>query len=279
MLFCGDNLKIMSGMDGDSVDLIYLDPPFNTRRVFGDFSDIWTGDDGTEGLDDTLVEICELAGRVHSAGIKAYLLMMTSRLTEMHRILKPTGSIYLHCDPTASHYLKLSMDSVFGQQNFRNEVIWQYRTGGISKNHFARKHDSILFYCKTKKGSFSLPREESRDIRRFNKTSEDGRKYYEKAGNRYYADHGVAVTDVWDIPPVRNVSKERTGYPTQKPLALLDRIIKASSNEGDVVLDPFCGSGTSLVAAHQLGREHIGIDINHEAVEIAESRLAQKMLF
>ena len=141
-----------------------------------------------------------------------------------------SGSFYLHCDWHASHHLRVMCDRIFGYNNFRNDIIWQYSTGGISKAHFARKHDAIFFFSKSKDYIFNQPRTESKDSARFDLDDGDGRKYYIKSGNRYYLDKGVALTDVWDIAPVRNVSKERVGYPTQKPLALLERIIKASSN-------------------------------------------------
>lgn len=198
---------------------------------------------------------------------------MAKRLYAMKRVLKKTGSIYLHCDPTASHYLKLLMDGIYGRKNFKNEVIWSYRTGGIGKRWFARKHDVLLFYSRGSTYFFSLPREESRDLSRFNMKDSQGRHYYIKAGNTYYADEGVAVTDVWDIPPVRNVSRERLGYPTQKPLALLERIIKASSNLGDVILDPFCGCGTTAHAAESLGRKWVGIDISPFSTELVRERI------
>ena len=291
-LLCGDNLTVLSSMDTASVDLIYLDPPFNSNRNYSApigseaagaaFKDTWTMTDEDEVWLDELKDqkmpmhtIITAAGQIHGKGMQSYLTMMCTRLIEMKRVLKDTGSIYLHVDPTASHYLKILMDSIFRKDNFQNEIVWQYRTGGISKKHFARKHDNILFYSQSKNKHFQLLREETRDISRFNKIDSNGKKYYEKSGNKYYADKGVAMTDIWDIPPVRNVSKERTGYPTQKPLALLHRIIKASSNQGDIVLDPFCGCATTCVAAEQLDRQWIGIDISPNAIEIARDRLKE----
>jgi len=271
VLYFGDNLEILRKYIPDnSIDLIYLDPPFSSNRDYNilykevsgkwseaqikAFSDSWTWDKVAE---DTLQDIRLKAplevgklieGVVEGIGttpVSAYLVMMTPRLLEMHRVLKDSGSLYLHCDPTASHYLKLILDRIFGTRNFRNEIVWSYRTGGASRRHFARKHDTIFFYTKSDNYLFNPQKE---------------RIYYEKpffspakdAEGRYYAD--VFTRDCWEIRAVINVSKERLGYATQKPLALLERIIKASSNEGDIVLDPFCGCGTALVAAHKLNR-------------------------
>ncbi len=289
-LYTNDNLFILHGLNSDSVDLIYLDPPFNSKRTYSapvgsksagaSFKDMWTWQDVNDAYLDKLIEkypslvrFIQSIEQIHSKGMMAYITYMTQRIIEMHRILKDTGSIYLHCDPTASHYLKIILDEIFGRKNFLNEIMWSYSTGGISKKHYARKHDIIFFYSKSANYFFNLPKVETRDAKRFNLNDEDGRKYYEKAGNRYYLDNGVAVRDVWDIHPIRNTSKERTGYPTQKPLALLHRIIKASSKEGDVVLDPFCGCATTCVAAQQLGRKWIGVDIEKQAAMVLIERL------
>jgi site-specific DNA-methyltransferase (adenine-specific) len=190
---------------------------------------------------------------------------MAVRLMPMRRVLADTGSIYLHCDPTASHYLKLVMDAIFGQNNFRNEIVWSYRTGGVSKKYWPRKHDIIFFY---------------RNSAQYKHNPIQERVYYDKnffssqkdSEGRFYAD--VYVRDVWeDIKPLINVSKERHGYPTQKPLKLLERIITASSNEDDLVLDPFCGCGTAVHAAEMLGRRWIGIDISAFAVGLMRGRI------
>ncbi len=292
-LFHGDNLDFLRGIDSDCIDLIATDPPFNKGRDFhatpdslaagAKFQDRWSWErdvhqDWVDQITDDyprLMEAIESARYAHSDGMGAYMCFMAVRLLEMRRVLKSTGSIYLHCDPTASHYLKAVMDAIFGWKQFRNEVIWQYRTGGISRRWFARKHDNLLFYSKSDSYVFDLPRETSRDLARFNLTDDDGRRYYVKAGNRYYADAGVAVADVWDIAPVRNVSKERMGYPTQKPLALYERIIEASSNVGDIVLDPFAGCATTLVAAERLERQWIGMDIWDGAHRLVEKRLRE----
>ncbi|MCG9133632.1 HNH endonuclease, partial [Candidatus Poribacteria bacterium] len=207
-----------------------------------------------------------------------YLMAMTIRLIEMHRILKPTGSIYLHCDPTASHYLKLVMDAIFEKENFRNEIVWCYRGGGVPKNDFSRKHDIILRYSKTEDVTFNID-----DIRIPYSVSvmESSESRYDKSyrGNNVYSGYrpnklGKHPEDWWTIQPLMpSDKKERTGYPTQKPLKLLERIIKASSNEGDVVLDPFCGCATACVAAEKLRRQWVGIDISPSAEAITKLRL------
>jgi DNA modification methylase len=291
-LFTGDNLFILNGLNSQSVDLIYLDPPFNSKRFYSapvgsksagaSFSDMWSWADVNEFYLETLISdypfmtsFIETIKGVHSKAMMAYITYMTQRLIQMHRILKDTGSFYLHCDPTAGHYLKIILDRIFGKNNFRNEIVWHYGTGGIGKRTFAKKHDTIFFYSKSKDYTFNQPRMPSKDPKRFNKVDEDGRPYYEKAGNKYYLDKGVAVPNVWlDIYPVRNVSKERLGYPTQKPLSLMHRIIKASSNEGDIVMDPFCGCATTCVAAQQLQRKWIGIDIEKKSVDVLIERLS-----
>jgi site-specific DNA-methyltransferase (adenine-specific) len=201
--------------------------------------------------------------------------MMIPRLLELRRVLRETGSIYLHCDTKSSHYLKLVLDHIFGEKNFRNEIIWTYKGGGRSRKFFARKHDTIFFYSKSGNWTFNY-----RDILvdRTNRTyftDEEGKKYWLKYGKRYYLkDEGKVPEDCWtDIDPLHGPYNERLGYPTQKPLALLERIIRASSNEGDIVLDPFCGCGTTLAAAQSLDRRWIGIYISPQAIEITSRRL------
>lgn len=293
-IFTQDNLPVMRGMNSESVDLIYLDPPFNSNANYAapigseaagaEFKDTWSlsdidlawhGElaDKHQGLHDFLLSVQKING----SSMLSYLIYMAIRLLEMHRILKDTGSIYLHCDPYASHYLKLLMDTIFDKNNFKNEIIWSYSTGGISKNYYARKHDIILFYSKTKQKTFIQPRIPTKDPTRFNKTDKGGRKYYEKAGNRYYLDDGVTMTDVWEISPVRNTNKSRVGYPTQKPLPLLERIIKASSNAGDIVLDPFCGCATACLASEQLKRAWIGIDTSSLAYTLVTKRFKKEL--
>jgi site-specific DNA-methyltransferase (adenine-specific) len=206
---------------------------------------------------------------------------MVQRVIEMHRILKDTGSLYLHCDPTASHYLKLLLDSIFGNQNFHNEIICHYTGNSVPRYCFPRKHDTLFWYSKSKQPIFNpnsvlLPYSELTD-KRYNHTDEQGRRYKISAlrdGKQevVYMKEGKYPDDVWDIPVIR--SKERVGYPTQKPLALIRRIIEASSNAGDIVLDPFCGCATTCVAAQQLDRRWLGIDIEKQAVSVLVERLS-----
>ena len=288
-IFTGDNLDIMRGMDSASVDLIYLDPPFNSNRHYqapigskaagAQFKDAWTFEDTKEawwGLiadkHPAIYKVIDAAGDVGNEGDKAYLIYMAMRLLEMHRVLKPTGSIYLHCDPTMSHSLKMVMDAIFGRKNFRNEIIWGYRTGGISKQHFPRKHDILLLYGGDKKPTHNTLKE-----RIYYQTNFMGTCEQDEHG-RWYAD--VFRRDVWDdenVKPVLNLSKERTGYPTQKPLALLRRVIEASSNAGDMVFDPFCGCATACIAAEELGRQWIGIDISSKAAELVRIRAEKEL--
>ena len=204
---------------------------------------------------------------------------MAVRLVEMHRVLKDTGSIYLHVDPTASHYLKLVMDQIFGGGNFRNEIIWCYKTSGRSKGRFSAKHDALLYYAKSDAATFNVLRTElpATEYKRFNKEDEGGRYYIDGKGYKYYQQDAAPVLNDWwsDLDALNSQAKERLGYPTQKPLALLERIIQASSNEGDVVLDPYMGSGTTIEAAAKHGRKFIGIDVTHHAVATAVGRLEE----
>ena len=197
-------------------------------------------------------------------GMMSYLLMMAIRLIELHRVLKPTGSIYLHCDPTASHYLKLVMDSIFRPENFRNEIVWSYSGGGVPKKDFARKHDIILRYSKSDEYIFNpqyRPYSES-----CSGTHSDGRPIPKE--------RGAHMTAVWaDLSPVNTQAKERTGYPTQKPLTLIERIVRASSDVGGMVLDPFAGCATACVAAERLGRRWVGIDLSPLAAQLVQERL------
>ena len=325
-LFTNDNLYVLSGLNSESVDLIYLDPPFNTKRMYSapvgskaagaSFKDMWSWKDVDEHYLDTLAaQFPTLAryiasvGVVHSKPMMAYLTYMAQRIVEMHRILKETGSLYLHCDPTASHYLKSLLDAIFGKNNFRNEIVWCYKDGANSKKYYNRKHDVILFYTKGSKYTFNydaIYRELSDSTVKKYKHKDEKGKYrlmgrgivnspiksardvnpkWEKTNPdltyRHYLKEGALPLDWFEMPPINQVSKERTGYPTQKPLALLHRIIKASSNEGDIVMDPFCGCATTCVAAQQLGRNWIGIDIEKQAVSILVERLtdAQGQLF
>ena len=292
-LWTGDNLDIMRGMDSETVDLLCLDPPFNSKKDYAApigskaagaaFQDTWSLDDvKREWVEDIETDntatwsAITSAGFTHGESSQAYLTYMAVRLLEMRRILRPTGSIYLHCDPTMSHYLKVMMDAVFGHGNFRNEIVWHYQRWTGATKHFQRMHDVILVYSASNKDSvFNLLKEPYSDKskhkgRRFSTTLEDGsldQKYTEDDSRM------KAMCDVWNISYLNSQSKERTGYPTQKPLALLDRIIRASSNEGDMVLDPFCGCATTCVAAEKLGRQWAGIDIEPKARELVVKRL------
>ena len=256
-LIWGDNLHIMRALPSESVDLIYIDPPFFSNRVYnviwGDeheersFSDIWEG------------------------GLDGYLVWLNARLYEMKRLLKRGGSIYVHCDWHASHYIKIEMDKIFGYDNFLNEVIWHYTGGGRSKSYYSRKHDAILWYRKSGGHAFNIdevrvPYKETSGFAKGGITSRAGKHY---APNP----KGTPVDSVWDIPIINPMSRERVGYPTQKPEALIDRIVRASSNEGDVVLDAFAGGGTTPVIAQSLGRRWIAIDQSRVAVAVTAERL------
>ena len=288
-LFIADNLDILRGINSDCIDLIYLDPPFNKKQVFkapigspaegAEFKDIWTDEDIKDEWHghiaeqhEELYQIIQASATTYDKSMKIYLTAMAVRLFEMKRILKPTGSIYLHCDPTASHYLKMVMDSLWGTKNFRNEVVWHYYNGSSnSKKNYASKHDIILFYADKKQNFFD-------DISSREPYVENSNwvKNPQSYGGDYSANpNGKRMHDVWRMPSINNMAKERTGYPTQKPLKLLERIIKASSNEGDVVLDPFCGCATACVAAEKLQRQWIGIDISPSAEVITKIRLEE----
>ena len=289
-IFTGDNLDIMHGMESESVDLIYIDPPFNSNRNYSApigskaagaaFKDTWTLSDTDDAwwgeiADEhpSLYKVIDAVGEIGGKGGKAYLIYMAMRLLEMKRLLKPTGSIYYHCDPTMSHSIKLTMDSVFERKNFRNEVIWGYRTQGVSMKNWPKKHDILLCYGGGgDKITFHPMKERLYYKKPFRHTQIDQE-------GRHYVD--VYVRDVWDDDPqvkaLISQAKERTGYPTQKPLALLERIIKASSNEGDIVLDSFCGCATALIAAQKLNRQWIGVDISPVAVQLVKNRLENEL--
>jgi site-specific DNA-methyltransferase (adenine-specific) len=275
----GDNLALLRECIPDaSIDLIYADPPFNSGHAYyatgkkhegPRFRDAWRWDAEAyraalersgPALNGALEAIRSIIGECDAL---AYCAALAPCLRELRRALTPSGSLYLHCDAKMSAYLRLMLDALFGRDNFRNEIIWAYRTGGVGKRAFARKHDAILFYSASHDYTFHPQTERVRYRKRFFSARQDE--------HGFFAD--VLLRDVWDIPAVINVSAERTGYPTQKPLALLERIVAASSNMGDVVLDPFCGSGTALVAARRQDRRWIGMDANADAVAIARARL------
>ena len=267
----GECHDVMRGIDDESVDLIYADPPFNTGKNWGEFDDKWGVD-----FDSQYYFIADY----HSAQMASYISFMAERIVEMRRILKATGSLYLHCYPKSSHYLKLILDRQFGQKRFRNEVIWCYSPAGIApKREFPRKHDVLFYYSKGDnpqyKQLYTKMTESSRS--RYAYVDEMGRRYNQMNGRRMYLDEskGRQVPDYWvDIPGGTQIShNEYLGYPTQKPMKLLKRIIQASSKEGDLVYDPFCGSGTTLVAADILNRKWIGSDINKNAVGMAQIRV------
>jgi site-specific DNA-methyltransferase (adenine-specific) len=358
-LFYGDNLDILRNhIQAETVDLIYLDPPFNSNR---NYNVLFRNESGTESdaqitafedtwhwgetAENTYYElVTDAAPRVTAAiqamrtligenQMLAYLVMMTARLVELHRVLKPTGSLYLHCDPTASHYLKLIVDAIFGAENFRNEIIWKRTNAkGLATRSLPSNHDTILCYQKTDAATYNDKfAHQSYDMdnlpdtiaAKYNKVDEHGRRYqlsditnpnpdrpnltYEFLGHtkvwrwtkermlkayqegivvqpnpgsiprqKRYLDEqkGMPLGDVWDdISPLNSQAKERLGYPTQKPVELLERIIQLSSNPGDVVLDSFCGCGTAISAAQKLGRKWIGIDITHLSISLQKYRL------
>ena len=296
-IFCRDNLDVLKSINSDSVDLIYLDPPFNKKKQFtapvgssaegASFSDIFREKDiKDEWVQSIRYENHELHSYLN--GVKefsnrynyCYLVYMSIRVLEMYRILKPTGAIYLHCDTTMSHHLKIAMDAIFDEPNFRNELVWCYSNSGRSKSSFSKKHDNILFYTKSNKhkGNFTAPVSQKYLDSHYRQTDEQGRRCRIRidAGKKryYYPEDGMSMNDWWtDIPSLNSQAKDRTGYPTQKPIELLERIINASSNEGDMVLDPFCGCATTCVAAEKLNRKWVGIDVSKEAYELVKSRL------
>ncbi len=350
-LYYGDNLEVLRKYFPDScVDLVYLDPPFNSKADYNilfkeasgeesvaqiqAFSDFWHWDKTAETTyleiqeDPSLTDMIQfLKAHLGRNDMMAYLVMMTIRLRELHRILKPTGSIYLHCDTTASHYLKLLLDSIFGPQNFRNEIIWKRFNFHADAKRFGRVADRILFYSKTDDYKFTrqmAPYKEAYIESKFTYVDENGRRFrlsdlnppanrgpvyefhgvtrawrftkekmlqLEKEGKIYtksrvpqlkrYLDEleargGAAVHEIWDdIPAINSQAKERMGFQTQKPVKLLERIIVASADEGDLVLDPFCGCGTTIMAAQELKRRWIGIDITHLAISLIRARLKE----
>jgi DNA modification methylase len=371
-LYYGDNLPVMrENLKDESVDLVYLDPPFNSKRDYNllfkatsghtseaqieAFEDTWHWNEQAEHeyeelLHQSNTNVAEmmkaLRGFLGQNDMMAYLTMMANRLLELHRILKPTGSLYLHCDPTASHYLKIVLDGVFGKESFLNEIVWKRTSAHSSAKRYGPVHDIIFYYAKSDKftwnqqyanydrnyldTAFINKDDDNRNwkstdltgngirrgdsgkewrgidvtsksrhwavphdaipgmdlsaedvLGRLEKLDEAGYIHWpaKKGGMprlKQYADEmpGLALQSVWiDIPPIGAQSAERLGYPTQKPLTLLERIISASSDEGAVVLDPFCGCGTAVHAAQKLKRKWIGIDITHLAISLIEKRL------
>ena len=302
-LYFGDNLTVLRNyIEDESVDLVYLDPPFKSNQDYNvlfrenegtraatetkAFSDTWEWNAASaasfqETVDrggDVALVLQALKSALGANEMLAYLSMMAPRLVELHRVLKPAGSIYLHCDPTASHYLKLLMDAVFRPQNFLNEIIWHYRKWPSGKYKFQRNHDVLLFYAKssTRERVFNqqyMARAAS-TLKRFGTAkiisgyTDEGVRMPSETSEQ--ESEGVRMDDVWEIgrvPPIKQL------YPTQKPQALLERIITTSSNEGQVILDPFCGGGTSIIAAQSLNRHWLGIDNAYSAIRVVQQRL------
>ena len=261
VIYCGDNLTWLKKFPNDCIDLIYIDPPFFTHKqyevVWGDEAEVRSYKDRWEG------------------GIEHYIGWLKPRVQVMYEVLKPTGSFYIHCDWHANAHIRIMLDEIFGKENFRNEIIWCYRGAGYPKKDFGKRHDTIFRYSKTKDYIFNLD-----DVREeYAKATKERFSHY--IGNvRKGRDFGVQKLnplgrqpdDWWQIQPVAPSAKERVGYPTQKPEALLERIIKASSNKGDIILDAFCGCGTTIAVAQRLRRKWIGIDISTTAVKIIRDR-------
>ena len=378
-----DNLKVLRGLNSACIDLVYLDPPFNTGRQWHNpigegggkvgFSDIWGWDRQTgETLAETIGrqweeerdyvgtavrEVVEAAVAAHSPQMGSYAAWMAPRLIELHRVLKPTGSVYLHCDPTAGHFLRVLMDAIFGQSHWLNEVEWKRTSAHSGARRWGPIHDRLIVYSRAERHRWNRiyePHDSAYVARQYRYVDESERRYRldnltgsgVRAGesgapwrdvdpsaiSRHWAVPGSGAFPAWmsvpdgdgsasvqqrldmldaaglihwperggmpsfrrylstskgrtatdvitDIPPISSKSKERMGYPTQKPLALLERIIRASSNEGDVVLDPFCGCATACIAAQKLGRRWIGVDIEAQAVELCRRRLGNELGF
>jgi len=294
VIYCGDCLSIMKRYIKDSsIDLIYLDPPFFSQRNYENF---WVHDRLTKfGFNDRDWE--RLKGKINPTtlrecehieerwkggrnGIYVYIAYMKERLQQCERVLKDTGSIYLHCDWHAGHYLKVMMDEVFGYRNFLNEIVWCYSNSGRAKNAFASKHDNILVYKKSDKYTwhYKIPISDkylNTHYKQFDSKGVKCRIRIDAGKERiYYPKDGMTCNDWWsDIPSLNSIDKNRLGYPTQKPELLLERIIQASSNKSDVILDPFCGCGTSISVAKRLNRKFIGIDISRTGCKVTQHRI------
>ena len=312
-LHYGDCLTVMQGMKAGSVDMIYLDPPFNSKRnyhsIYKDetgrplpdqveaFCDMWTLTPEREreirhmpvlvretGIPDNVAEFWKVwlnALRKTNPALLAYLSYMVIRLAHMRVLLKSTGTLYLHCDPTASHYIKVILDGVFGHANFRNEIVWSYQRWTGATKHFQRMHDILLMYARSRENVFNQLQESHSEKGKRRHKGQNRTTQIEQDGSltQTYVDTSgtKAMRDVWEISHLNANAKERMGYATQKPLALLERVIAASTNPDDVVLDPFCGCATTLEAAHKLNRRWIGIDIAIHAVKrVARIRLTDR---
>jgi site-specific DNA-methyltransferase (adenine-specific) len=294
VLYYGDNLEILQKYIPDSsIDLVYLDPPFNSKATYNvlfkeptgkpsqaqitAFEDTWHWGEEAEKTFQKIIhhapaKVIDMMTAFRSFlgnnDVTAYLTMMCIRLIELRRVLKDTGSIYVHCDPTASHYLRILLDAIFGKLMFQNEIIWCFKTGGATTRRFARKHNIIFFYTKSEKNYiFNTIKEKSYMMHTYGFKKSDFQ--VDEQGQYTY----VIAKDWWEIPSVGSADRQRLGYPTQKPEKLLEKIISASSNEGDIILDPFCGCGTTLVMAQELNRRWIGIDITHLAISAMKWRL------
>lgn len=302
-LFYGDNLKVLPlHVADDSVDLVYLDPPFQSGRdynlLFSEkdgtesgaqikaFEDTWKWDqEAIESFNDILLEGGPVADALHSlhsllghSDMMAYLVYMAPRLTQLLRVLRPGGSIYLHCDPTSSHYLKVLMDVVYGPGNFRSEIIWSYRRWPSPTLNYQHMHDVILYYVKDVGHYSPVFNVEYEEVSKTFLTRFKGKgNRLEKGATKKHPTEeetpGLPRRDVWDISIIAGSAKERLGYPTQKPEALLERIIRTSSKKGDLILDPFCGCGTTVAVAERYQRRWIGIDITHLAIALIKFRL------
>ncbi len=291
-LFIGDNLPVLRGINSETIDLIATDPPFNKSvKAFKgkvkagedaegkevSYKDVWTWDKDVQaewtnrihGDHPALYNVIMAANDAAGDDMGAFLCWLAVRVLECHRILKSTGSMYLHIDQTAHAYAKAMMDAIFGKKNFRNEIVWAYSGGGVPRRDFPRKHDTILRYTKSDKYTFNVERKPFKE-----NTQQVGKHSTYSGGEAIDLERGTPVTDFWpDIKTTTGWSPERTGYPTQKPLALYERMIKASSNVDDVVLDPFAGCATTCVAAEQADRKWIGIDILDDAKDVTFGRL------
>ena len=264
IIYCDDNLTWLKKFPDKCIDLIYLDPPFFSNRhyevIFNDGEEIRSFEDRWKG------------------GINHYIDWMRERIFEMYRILKDTGSFYLHCDWHASHYLKVMCDGIFGNRNFRNEIVWCYRKWSIGTKKYVSNHDVILFYSKSERNIFNIqyiPLSEGtikrwKGKKQISMYDDSGRRL---AGSEINESPGSPMPDWWLVSIINPAAKERLGYPTQKPEALLERIIKASSNKDDLVLDPFCGCGTTIAVAQKLGRKWIGIDVSPSACKLMKNRV------
>ena len=267
MLICGDCFIELEKIEKSSVDLIYLDPPFFTQAT-----------QSLKSKDCT----AEYSFNDKWENIKVYADYIRERLQRCHKALKDTGSIFLHCDRSASHYLRIALDEVFGYENFQSEIIWSYKRWSNSKKGLLNAHQAIFFYSKTKHFKFNSiytnysPTTNLDQIFQKRVRDKNGKTICKQEnGNVELLDKkkGVPLSDVWEIPYLNPKAKERVGYPTQKPILLLERIIQLVTDKGDLVLDPFCGSGTTLVASQLLGRNFIGMDILNEAISLAERRI------